>query len=136
MKFHRPHISNNMKDLFIYIAMILGTTLIGKLILTPEVHGMIQLLIIFLMVTSSYLLYPKIELKQFSLAKKCLIFWVIMGFTLSTFSQSELADFGFNFPEHPSATTTYYLWLKLLFVSLGVLHLPRFLRTNPQQPTE
>lgn len=136
MKYHSK---NEIRDFVIYLIMLGGTYLISKFVLTSNVHWFIQFLVILFMTISSYLIYPKIEqisqeLDQeprpckFSLSRWYLIFCVIMGFTLSTFSQQELMEFGFNFPETQANRMTYYLWLKIIFITLGVLHLPRFIR--------
>ena len=136
MKYHSK---NEIRDFGIYLIMLGSTWLIGKFILTSNVHWLIQFLVIMLMTALSYLIYPKIEqisqeLDQeprpckFSLSRWYIIFCVIMGFTLSTFSQQELMEFGFNFPETQAKRMTYYLWLKMIFITLGVLHLPRCIR--------
>ena len=136
MKYHS---TNEIRDFGIYLIMLGSTWLIGKFILTSNVHWLIQFLVIMLMTALSYLIYPKIEqisqeLDQeprpckFSLSRWYIIFCVIMGFTLSTFSQQELMELGFNFPETQAKRMSYYLWLKMIFITLGVLHLPRFIR--------
>ena len=56
MKYHSK---NEIRDFVIYLIMIIGTWLIGKFILTSNVHWLIQFLVIMLVTALSYLIYPK-----------------------------------------------------------------------------
>ncbi|MCT8830333.1 hypothetical protein KZ473_06125 [Glaesserella parasuis] len=101
-------------------------------VLTPEFTFDWQIRLLCLLVVSFELIYRytkrHIEQVPVSALKEFLGLLCIVAITLSSFSQTELQQLGFNFATDEIQAISQYFWLKFIFFVVSVTIVPRLFR--------
>lgn len=130
MKFIPYSLKPEFIELFANIVLASVISLAYRFLLIPTLafHWQLLALMLFscLCYQTSSFFKKNAQHLQFSLSKHYLLILAIIGFTLSSFSQTEPTELGFNFTQ-PNAIYQY-LALKTLSVSWGIVAIPQILR--------